>query len=801
MKRNSNSILNKNMKEIDDVYVEDESVVSKELLFKLLHNWYWFLLLGVIGAGIGYKMNVFFQPEYEIRCSILPEKDTKGMNDLFSLNMFGTSSNVENHIEILNSYALNRQALKNLNWKVYWYKKRLFKKSDLYKGAPFELAFLDGAQNLTGVPVLVKVISENKYLLSVEDKIIVNGQKQIIQFEQEGKFGETFNNPYFHFILKKVEGVDIDPQDEYYFEFMDLTHLALVYQSKLDIQLAREKADIILILVKGGQPKRDADFLNELCDVYIQYNLQKKNQASENTIQFIDNQLSGIVDSLQITSRNYTNFRSRNRIVDLSQEGDMVAQRLNELESEESMAKIKYEYYKNLQNYIQNSDQMDERVIAPSVVGVTDPTLNSLVAKLSELYSKRSALSVNAKASFPGLIAVNKEIQQTRRMLNENLRNLINSVQVEIRNINNRKSQINSQLSKLPQTEQAYINVKRQFDINNELYTFLLERRAEAAITKASNLPDVQILDRARAETAIKVWPKPSRNALLGLIFGLSIPAIVIILMYNLKTVITKKEEVEKYVKNSIVGEILHSSSKYEVPVLKNPRSPISESFRHLRTNIKYLLYGEGHKVIAVHSSIPGEGKSFISINLASTIAMSNKKVLLVEGDLHKTRLNDFKIFSDLKKDRGLSTYLINQDKYEDIIVRSKIKNLSVVFSGAQPPNPADLLDSERFDEFINRAKQQFDIIVIDNAPTFTVTDSTLIGVRTDINLYVIRYDYSDKDQLKIIRSNEEKGLFKKIVYVLNDLRSNGYGSYKYYGKKYGYYADEKSKSWFKRLF
>ncbi|RLD61345.1 MAG: hypothetical protein DRI95_14340 [Bacteroidetes bacterium] len=789
------------MKEINEINIDRKDSIPKDLILKYLGNWYWFILLGVIGMGIGYKMNVFFQSEYEISSSILPEQNTEGMTDLFRLNMFGNRSNVENHIEILSSYSLNRQALNNLNWKVYWYKKRLFKRSDLYKDAPFNLAFLDGAQNVTGLPVSVKVISDKKYLLSVEDKVKVNGEKQEIKFEQEGLFGEPFNNAHFHFILNKVEKVGIDPKDEYYFEFKNLNQLALTYRRKLDIHLAREKADIILLKIRGGQPKREADFLNELCDVYIQYNLRKKNQASENTIQFIDDQLSGIVDSLQITSRNYTNFRSRNRIVDLSQEGDMVAQRLNELESEESMARIRYEYYKNLQDYIKNSDQLDEQVIAPSVVGVTDPTLNSLVAKLSDLYGRRSTLSINAKETFPGLISVNKEIEQTRQMLNENLRNLINSVQVEIQNINNRKSQINSQLSRLPQTEQAFINVKRQFDINNELYTFLLERRAEAAITKASNIPDVQILDRAWPDTAVKIWPKTSRNALLGLLLGLFIPASVILLIYNLKTTITKKEEVDKFVKNSIVGEILHNSGKLELPVLKNPRSPISESFRHLRTNLKYLLYGEGHKVIAVHSSIPGEGKSFISINLASIIAMGNKKVLLVEGDLHKSSLNNFKVFKDLKKDKGLSTYLINHDKYEDIIIRTKIKNLSIVFSGAQPPNPSELLDSEKFDEFINRARRQFDIVVIDNAPTFTVTDSTLIGVRTDINLYVIRYDYSNKDQLKIIRDNEEKGLFKKIVYVLNDLKSSGHGSYKYYGEKYGYHTEARSKNWFQRLF
>ncbi len=785
----------------DDINIEKGTTISKELIFSYLKYWYWFLILGLVGAIIGYKIDVFFQPEYEVSSSILPEENQESLADLFDLGRFRTSSNVENHIEILNSYSLARQALKNLKWEVFWYRKKLLNESDLYDNSPFKLEYLEGAINIKGVPVFINVISNEEYVLSANEEITKNGVKQRIKFNKKGKFGEPFNNQYFHFILTKKDNIELDSEDKYYFVFKDLNYLALLYQNKLDVHLASEKADIILLLIRGSQPRREADFLNELCNDYIQYNLQKKNQASENTIRFIDAQLSGIVDSLQITSRNYTNFRSRNRIVNLSQEGGMVAQRLNKLESDESMAKIRYEYYKNLLDYIQKSDQMDEQVIAPSVVGVTDPTLNNLVAKLSDLYSRKSSLSYNAKESFPGLIAINKEIEQTKQMLNENLRNLINSVQIEIKNLQGRKAQINAQMSMLPKTEQDFINVKRQFDINNELYTFLLKKRAEAEITKASNTPDIQILDRARPETAVQVWPKKSRNALLGLILGIAIPGVLITLSYNLNTTITKKEEVENYVKNSIIGEILHNSGKVELPVLKNPRSAIAESFRHLRTNLQYILFGEDKKVIAIHSSIPGEGKSFVSINLAAIIAMRNRKVLLVDGDLRKSSLNRLKVFDDLKNDKGLSTFLINQHEYDEVIQKTRIKNLSVVLSGPNPPNPAELLDSNKFSEFIRRIKKDFEFVIIDNAPSFTVTDSTIIGMQADINLYVIRFEYSNKDQLKIIKQNEEKGLFKKIVYILNDVKAEGFGSYKYYGKKYGYYTDERKINGFKRIF
>ena len=744
-----------------------------------------------MGLLIGYKMNVLLLPEYEINCSIIPKENEENLTDLFNISMMRNRSNIKNHLIILDSYFLIKKALEKLDWRVYWYRKKFLKKIDLYHNSPFRLSFLKQAKNLTGLPVYIKVISKTEYELSANDHINKNGEKKKVKFVQRGRFGVPFNNTYFHFILDRSDSVQIDNKSDYFFEFVDIDNLVRQYQEKLNIYLIDVEADIIRITVRGNKPDRESDFLNELCDNYIKYNLQEKNQASEKIIQFIDAQLSGIVDSLQVTSESYTNFRSRNKIVNLSQEGSMVVEQLKEIESEESMAKIKYEYYKNLKNYITNSNKMEQQAIAPSVVGITDPALNNLVSRLSELYSQRNLLSYSARETYPGLIALNQEIEQTRKMLDENLKNLIKNVELQLKNIDDRKKKINAQLSRLPQTEQNYINVKRQFDINNELYTFLLQRRAEAAITKASNVPDIKVLDWARPQSAVQIGPKTIRNALAGLIIGLSIPAIIISLMFHLDSSITTREEVERYVENSIVGEIVHNQGKLEIPVRENPRSAITESFRHLRTNLKYLSFGEDQKVIAIHSSIPREGKSFVATNLAAIIAMSNKKVLLVDGDLRKSSLNNLEVFKDLDKEKGLSTFLINQDKYKDIIHETGIENLWVCFSGIQPPNPAELLESKKFDEFIAEAKKQFDVIVIDNAPVFTVTDGTLVGVRADINLYVIRLNYSRREQLKRIRDYETKGLFNKLVYLLNDIKSGEYGSYKYYGDKYGYYTNE----------
>jgi len=785
------------MKELNEVNTEQEEVINKELIYKYLSRWYWFIFFGVLGMGIGYKMDVFIQPEYEIRSSLIPRENSGEMTNLFSIDMLRSRANIQNHIEILKSNYLNHKALENLDWKVFWYKRNLFITEDLYQSAPFKITLYDDFLNLRNIPIKITAVSEKEYQLSVDKEAFVNGKKELIQFEQKNRFGNPFRNRFFHFIVERVPGQKDDPESEYFFSFKDLDQLTMVYQTKLDIYLVNAEADLIRLNIRGNQPAREASFLNELCNVYIRYDLQKKNQVSENTIQFINFQLQGLVDSLQMSGRSYTNFRSRNRIVDLSQEGGLVVQRLEELESEESIAKMRFEYYQNLIKYVGDAKQM-EKVITPSVVGITDPTLNGLVTRLTELYTRRNTLSYSAKETFPGLISINNEITQTMQMLNENLKNLINNVKIELQNILDRKSEINTQLSRLPKTEQDYINVKREFDINNELYTFMLEKRAEAAITRASNVSDIQILDRARVERAIQIGPKTTRDALVGLILGLLIPITIITSVYYFSTTITKTEEVEKQVDNSIVGKIYHSQEKLGLPVLTDPQSAISESFRQLRTNLMYMLYDEKQKVIAVHSSIPKEGKSFVAGNLALIFSLNKTKVLLVDADLRKPSLKTF--FDDEKSDKGLCTFLIGKNIFKTIVHKGPTENLDIVFAGPVPPNPSELLGNQKFEKFLEQAKQQYDVIIIDNAPMFVVTDGTIIGSKADINLFIIRMGYSNKEQLNVIKQTEKQGLIKRLVYVLNDVKESSLETYKQYGGKYGYYHNDESKSLFEKL-
>jgi len=539
------------------------------------------------------------------------------------------------------------------------------------------------------------------------------------------------------------------------------------------------------LLLAENNPERGVDFLNRLEQTYIEYGLAEKNSVAENTIKFIDNQLASVTATLSNSENMFTNFRAQNKSVDVSQESGLAIQKQETLESEKAGLESRLEYLRNLRNDLNDSRQM-KKAIVPSVIGITDQTLNNLVTKLSDLYSRREVLSFSVQEKAPSLILLDKELQLTQNLMTQTINTLLAATETDIKNIVRRTGEFSSQLSLLPKTEQQLSSLKRSFDLNNELYTYLLKMRAESAITYASNQPDVKVLDPARMETVIRTKPMSSINYLLGIILGIFLPLSILSFKNLINSSIQSCEEIGRMTKLPIAGMIMHNTSQKYMAVIDNPRSNVTESFRLLRTNLKYLLSGEDKKVIAVQSTVPGEGKSFVSMNLASILALNNLKVLLVAVDMHMSILH--KVLESENK-KGLSTYLSNQDLFEDIIEATPISNLKYISSGPTPVNPAELLDNGNFERFMQEAKSRFDYIVLDSPPVSLVTDGILAGRFADVNLFVIRFGYSRNDQLKFINEHETKKTVPNIVLVLNDAdRDNfGYGSY-YHRKNNGYY-------------
>ncbi len=786
------------MQHSDDImeYNEKEQPLNiKEFLFKILNKWYWFAICGFLGLSMAWIYNKFAVSIWQIESTVLVSDGSKavGVDNLFESLNLGKTINLDNHIGLLKSYNLNRQTIENLKWQTSWFAKGRFIDPEYYKDEPYKVLKPDGIDypsneiiNPTGVSVYVTTLSENRYQIYYKfEKRTDNGEVQPIEVNQEGRTGIPFVSQNFRFTLEKgLVKPEIGATD--YFRFNDINSMALKYQGKLSVSPTTKASEMLKLSVPGSQPAREVDFLNELMNVYIQFGLREKNRTSENTVLFIDTQLAGIADSLRIAGQSFTNFRSENNILNLTREGELVMQRLTELETQKALAEMQLVYYQNLKSYILTADGM-KKVVAPSVVGITDPTLNSMVLKLSELYSSREVLSYSAKNQNPALVMLDNELQSTRKNLGENLTNLESNTQTELDGLKIRIVDMNGNVKQLPKTEQQLINIKRRFDVNNDLYTYLLTKRAEAAIKKASNVADAQVIDLARLETANIVGPNKKLYLLIGLMLGLGLPLIIILLTDFFDDTIKNREEIERATSLPIVGTISHNNYDKEFAVTEHPRSAIAESFRGLRTNLQYILREKNQNVISVHSAIPGEGKSFISLNLACIIAMNKKKVLLVAVDMHKPRLNT--VFGIDKNQDGLSTYLINKNQFSEIVHTTSVENVSYVPSGPIPPNPAELLENGGFERFITEAKIAFDFVILDNPPVSVVTDGSITGRHSDANLFLLRQGYSNKAQLKFIDQLGTKETMPQICIVINDSQTKSYG-YKHSYGNIGYYED-----------
>ena len=762
---------------------KEDTVAVKKFLHRLLRNSYWFIFSMAIGAGIAFLATKFMDPAYKTRTLILIRDDSAGgmMNDGGITQALTKDVNIQNNIGILTSFSLNKQVLNNLDWTTAWYKKDLFRDDELYGNEPFIITMSPNAPNIFDVPVYVSMVDSLNYQVKIEESFDYQGVATNLNVSEIIKFGEPFTNRYFNFtVWKKAE----NPSGTFYFKFIDPRWQTMNYTSKVNVSTEEQNSDLINVSLTDTDPQKAADYLNELSKVFIQFSLIEKNKKSASTVKFIDNQLSGVIDTLKETGRNFSSFRSQNQIINIGQEGDLIVQKLGELKTERQNEQARLAYYENLHKYLNDKEKM-KQVMVPSVVGITDASLTNLVSKLSDLYSRREIISYTVKDKNPSYVLIENEINMTTQKLKENLASLINNSTITLSNLDRRIGNMNSQLQAYPKTEQELMNIKRSFDLNNELYTYLLKKRAEAAITHASNVPDAQILDQAEEDTATKIGPMPMFNIVIGSVGGFAIPLIIMLIASYFNDKINSAEEIEQLTSIQIVGNVVSSPHKKELtPALKYPRSAFAESLRELRTNLRFLYPDEKSKVISINSVIPREGKSFTAVNLASMIAINSMKVLIIDCDLRKPSLHKS---LGCQNYIGLSTYLVSQNERDEIIQKTSVENLFLIPGGPIPPNPSEMLETGRLEKLIQEAREEFDYIIIDNAPLSLVSDGIIISQFTDVNLFVLRQDYSTKGEVRFVNHMNINKSMKNAGIILNDIHVRKYAQVGYYGAKYSY--------------
>ncbi|PWD99932.1 GumC family protein [Marinilabilia rubra] len=773
---------------------------------RILDKWYFFISGLIIALTFAFIINKFTHPVYHGQSTILirsGQNKPVGAEALVRDLSFSTNNDIRNEIGILKSFSLTQRTLESLNLEIT-YKKvpRIFDccrinslSRNIFHKSPIVIQKEGNKPQLTGAPFFVRILSTKQYLLEFEASI--NG-KQIAQTDTFN-FGNKIKSPYFSFsvhLRNKYAPELFSKESSYYkndysFEFNNIQNLVSKYRNNLEVDFYYDDASILELNLEGAHPDIVTTFLNQHARSFIARGLEEKNRIASATIDFIDQQISGISDSLQEAESNFQKFRAKNKVINISTEGNYAMEKLESLVTQKSNIQRMSKYYDYLYDYIQNQNEFDD-VIVPSTMGISDQSLNNLVNRLGEAYSQRNRLLMTARKNSPQVQQITSEIESIRQALIENVRNIINTTQIEIEEINKQIEEVNKQIRRLPGTEREYINIQRDFQLNDNIYTFLLQKRSEAGIALASNVSDHKIIDPALKQTTYKTAPRPMANLIIAGLLGLLIPGITLILGDSLNTRINSRFNIEEYSAVPVLGHIEHSMSSKKLPVIEYPRSPLAESFRALRTNIDFMIGKQkSPAVIALTSSISGEGKSFCSANLGAILAITGKKVLVVGMDLRKPQTHtEFNI--DNKK--GLSNLLIGTSGFNSAVVESSVEGLYVIPSGPIPPNPAELLQSEEMNAFMAEAKKNFDFIILDTPPLALVADTLLITEATDLNLFILRQGVSRKQAIEFINHLSESQRIKNAGLVVNDVKIlNNYSPVNRYGYGYGYSRFRKS--------
>lgn len=762
---------------------EDDSLEFRRYLSLFLSNWYWFALALILALMLAYGINTYSEKVYTVTASLLINEersaDMTGIDKLIpGGDMFRSRQNLQNEMGILKSFSVNYRTMLELpefNVTIIGVGRRGIAQNRHYKSAPFIVLYDSLNNERANLRIFLKITSDDTYTLDI------NGTGLS---KKEWRFGERFSEAGFDFTIIKREPAnfryDENMSNRYIFWFNRPEQLANNYRSRLSISPVNEEATLVTLAVSGFAPLQEADYLNKLMEVYNRQGLDYKNETAENAIRFIDSQLKLIADSLSRAEENLEEFRQANRLIDLSAEGSSIKSRLEGFSREKITAELQKQYYEYLLKYISGRSGTGE-VVSPAIMGITDQMLTGLVEEYSNLQNNRKQLGFNVSGSQPAIALIDSRIGYVRSAIEENVKNNIANVERTISDIDRRIAEVEKELNRLPGTERKLINIQRGFDLNNTVYTYMLEKRSEAAIAKASNVPGNRIIDRAGASGITLVKPKARRNYIFALMFGFLVPGLYIFLIDLLHNKIFDRRDIEKGTTVPIIGFIGHNSYNTEIPVIEKPGSSLAESFRTLRTNLKYFLGGEGKGVISVTSTISGEGKTFMSLNLAAVLASSGKKTLLVSMDMRRPRVERL---IGIRSDEGLSTFLSGQSSYDNILMNTQTENLFLVPAGPVPPNPSELLDSERMREFIERAKKEFTYIVLDTPPVGVVSDALVTGVYTDVNIFIIRQRFSFKSTLEMIQSLYEKQEMKNLAIAVNDIHISGYYGY---GLRYGY--------------
>lgn len=775
----------------------DQNQQLQRLIFRILPYWPLILLailLGFLGSRIYLR---YATKVYAIKARVIVNDDSQqkaaNLVDIMQLDTRNMSTETEKEMEILGSRELLGKLAVNLQLNVQY----------IYKG------YIKSFQNFKNMPFSLELEQPDSVSVSVSGDVHIEDDK--IKFNDVLYPCDTFVQSDIGKIRWHINHENINKFNgaEWFVSVQPIASTVNQLQGSLTIEPISKQSSILALTYTDALPERGLNILTNLLSLYGSTTIDYKSKMSENTLRFLDERLKLVAGDVSNIEKDMQNFKTSNDIVDLSAQGAVILGQLSETDSKISELDVQRDVLDNIQKYVVNRNNTNNQI--PATLGIADPVIIDLLNQLYSAEFELQGIKQTSGSKNPKIEVLQETIDKLKPSILTSINNLKSGIEVSRRQLQGNNDKLNAIMNKMPVKERQLLDISRQQGIKNGIYTFLLQKREESAISAAGIVANYRILDRP--EQAGMVRPEPTKIYIWYILVALVLVSLFIYFKEFSSTKLKFRSQIEGRTKVPILAEIAFQPNKLNSPVVveEGKRTLIAEEFRELRTNLNYVTFNskDKTKVILVTSSIPNEGKSFVAINTSISLCLTGSKVVLLEFDLRKPKISKE---LGVNRNKGLSTFLVGSTDAAEIIQQYPgISNLKVIPSGPIPPNPSELISSPRLKELLDYLKQQFDYIIIDSPPVGAVTDAKILAGVADATLYIVRQNYTHSSFLELIEDINKKKILPNLNIVFNGIRvtpipgyryGNAYGyNYRYgygYGYGYGYAENEQKAPWWK---
>ena len=768
------------MKEYQVNNVEEEGIDIMKYVFLFLRNWYWILLGLLIGGGIAWLQVRYATTIYQVSGKVLiAEEESRSISEEVIIQDLGfsQSSNVSNEIRVLGSSSLMREVVDSLQLYIRYYSEGRIKTSEAYDNSPIKLTLIntDNIEDYYGQNLTINVKNAKGFALVINDKDSLSYS-----------FGETFYIGELGYQIIKNGNTRLESL--YKIKIADPNQISRDYASKLRMEEVKY-TQVVNVSIKDALPQRSKDIISTLIHFYNKNKIAEKNSSGQKTLSFIDERLDFISRELFDVEKEVEEFRnSRQLSVGIGERATIYLEQLNQAKEELSAIELEESNIQRIELQLDHSS--DNFTPLPLISGVFEGELLALVNKFNLLIRDKEQMLQTATEDNPLVATFDEQLSYIKKDLWNSLENAKANLEKRKEIIESKLKPIEQQVNAIPSYERQFLQIMREQQIKNQIFLYLFQKREETAISIAARVATSRLIDTPINEGPVA--PNTKSIYLVGIFLGLGIPIGFLLLKDFLDNKVYDKKDVEKMISVPFLGEIYEAFSNSPIVVHKDSRSAVAESFRTLRTNLNFFQTEQKKSNITlITSSISGEGKTFVTINLGISMALTGKKTILLGFDLRKPKLDGY--LSDKKSPRGLSNYLIGDASLDELILSIEgYENLYYIPSGPIPPNPAELILADRARVLIETLQERYDHIIIDTAPVGLVADAILLSSYADQAVVVIRHAFTLKNLLPPLQELYTSKKLSNMSVLLNGVkRGRGYG----YGYGYGggYYDETDS--------